>query len=46
MLSIKKKNFTVAFPDELQKKLEQNLPLHLKYVAALPCKTFTAGAVA
>jgi len=31
---------TVTFSDELQKKLEQNLLLHLKSAAALPCKTF------
>ena len=31
--------FAVALWDELQKKLEWNLPPRLKYVAALPCET-------
>jgi len=30
--------FTVAFCNELQKKLLHNLPPHLKSVAALPCE--------
>ena len=29
---------TVAFSDELEKKLEYNFPPNLKSVAALPCK--------
>jgi len=29
-------SFTVAFSDKPQKKLEQNIPPHLKLVAALP----------
>jgi len=30
--------FTVAFYDELQKKLEHDLPPHLESVAAVPCE--------
>jgi len=31
-------SFTVAYSDELQKKIEQDLTPHLKSVATLPCK--------
>jgi len=32
------KSFAVAFSDELPKEMKQDLPPHVKSVAALPCE--------